>query len=365
MNMKVKGGSDKSQRNGKHRGSLAVFFSLIIFIFLFVTVAIVSALIAILMDSGVIVVIEDAIPEVQTVLLISGGISIFLGYGLSFLAGILPLRPFQRVIEGMNRLASGDYRARLEFSPVLKAFPAFQNMSESFNKMAAELQNTELLRNDFVNNFSHEFKTPIVSIAGFAEILENCELSEEESKQYITAIKEESLRLSDMANNVLGLLKIESREILTDVTEYNISEQIRSALLLLENKWVRKNIELDISLDEHTVRANEELMKQVWINLIDNAIKFSEEGAPLGICAACDEDGLTVAISNRGEEIPLEKREKIFGKFYQADESHSTEGNGIGLAVVKRVVMLHGGEVGVDCNGGVTTFSVYIPNISE
>ena len=218
-----------------------------------------------------------------------------------------------------------------------------------------------MLRGDFINNFSHEFKTPIVSIAGFAKLLKRGNLTEEQRIAYLTSIEEESLRLSYMATNVLNLTKIENQTILTDVTEFNLSEQVRSSVLLLESKWGEKNIDLQLDFDEYAVEGNEELLKQVWINLMDNAVKFSPRCGTVILDVSESADTVTVIISNTGPEISPEKKDKIFGKFYQADESHATEGNGIGLAIVKRVIDLHSGSVAVNCKEGMTTFTVTLP----
>jgi signal transduction histidine kinase len=218
-----------------------------------------------------------------------------------------------------------------------------------------------MLRGDFINNFSHEFKTPIVSIAGFAKLLKRGNLTEEQRIAYLTSIEEESLRLSYMATNVLNLTKIENQTILTDVTSFNLSEQVRSAVLLLEAKWSEKNIDLQLDFDEYTIEGNEELLKQVWINLMDNAVKFSPRCGSVLLDIVKEGFTVKVTVSNTGPEIPEEKRDRIFSKFYQADESHATAGNGIGLAIVKRVVDLHGGAVEVTCKDGMTSFTVTLP----
>jgi signal transduction histidine kinase len=236
--------------------------------------------------------------------------------------------------------------------------PAVTGIRDSFNKLAEELEHTEVLRNDFINNFSHEFKTPIVSIAGFAKLLRRGNLTEAQREAYLISIEEESKRLSYMATNVLNLSKVESQTILTDVTVFNLSEQIRSAVLLLEGKWSEKSIELQLDFREYTVEGNEEMLKQVWINLIDNAIKFSPRCGTVILDIQDGGETLSVSVSNTGSEIPAEQMGKIFGKFYQADESHATEGNGIGLAVVKRVVELHMGSIEVCSEGGMNTFTV-------
>ena len=289
------------------------------------------------------------------------GASLFIGAALAFLSSRIPLKPINNLINQMNRLAAGDFKARLAFGNVLSSHPAFREITASFNTMAQELDQTELLRSDFINNFSHEFKTPIVSIAGFARLLSKADLTEEQRRLYLAAIEEESLRLSAMATNVLMLTRIENQTILTDETSFNLSEQIRSSLLLFEKEWTRKSLLLSIDLAEYTVTANEELLKEVWVNLIDNAVKFTPEGGEIVFSAQVESGRLSVTVSNTGSEIPEEKRDKIFRKFYQTDESHATKGNGVGLAIVKRIVELHRGTVSVTSGEGKTAFTVTLP----
>ena len=218
-----------------------------------------------------------------------------------------------------------------------------------------------MLRGDFINNFSHEFKTPIVSIAGFAKLLRRGNLTEKQKEEYLEVIEEESLRLSAMANKVLNMTRVESQTILTDVTLFNLSEQIRGAVLLLVEKWTPKNLYMDMQFGEHMIYANEELLKQIWINLLDNAVKFSEPDGTVTVGIVEEGEYLRVYVSNHGKEIPKESIRHIFNKFYQADESHSAEGNGIGLAIVKKVCDLHGGTVSVNSENGTTTFTVVLP----
>jgi signal transduction histidine kinase len=299
--------------------------------------------------------------DMATIVIFMSVISLILGWVLVFFSIRIPMKPIHTLISRMNRLAMGDFTTRMEDKGMLSNHPAMKGIRESFNKLAEELENTEMLRGDFINNFSHEFKTPIVSIAGFAKLLKRGNLTEEQRQAYLDSIEEESLRLSYMATNVLNLTKVENQTILSEVTAFNLSEQVRSAVLLLEAKWSEKNIDLQLDFDEHTVEGNEELLKQVWINLMDNAVKFSPRCGAVLLDVTEEGSTVRVTVSNTGPEIPPEKREKIFGKFYQGDESHATEGNGIGLAIVKRVVDLHGGTVEITCKDGMTSFTVTLP----
>ena len=288
-------------------------------------------------------------------------VSLPFGILISIAVSQMPMKPVRDLINCMDALAEGDYSTRFHIGAVSRKYPPLVNISDSFNKMAQELQNTEMLRGDFINNFSHEFKTPIVSISGFAKLLRRGNLQEAQRQEYLEVIEEESLRLSYMATNVLNLTRVENQNILTNLSTYNLSEQIRSCILLLENKWAQKDLDLNLNFGEYNITANEELLKQVWINLLDNAFKFSPRCQTVDIGILQRGDRLAVSIMNSGSEIPEEKQKLIFNKFYQADESHSTQGNGVGLAIVRRVTELHGGSISVDSRDHITTFTVELP----
>lgn len=304
-------------------------------------------------------------PNTERLVLLVIEVAVVVSVLVGFACSVIPINPYRNLIRQLNRLADGDFSVRLSFGKVLGKIRSLAELEDSFNRMAEELGKTEMLRNDFINNFSHEFKTPIVSIAGFAKILKHGNLTPEQQEEYLNVIEDESLRLSCMATNVLDLTRIENQAILTDLSTFNLSEQIRSCILLLESKWTAKDLNWSIEFQEYQVRANEELLKQVWINLIDNAIKFSDEGGTITITIETESEHLVVCISNSGIPIAKEAQRKIFKKFYQADESHGSEGNGIGLAIVKRVVELHHGHVGVRCEEGQTTFMVELPECAE
>lgn len=291
--------------------------------------------------------------------------SLIIGFFITAVVSRVSLKPINRMIDRMNSLAAGDFNARLDFGRPISSHSAFKEISDSFNKMATELQSTELLRSDFINNFSHEFKTPIVSIAGFAKLIRRGNLTEEQKAEYLKIIEEESLRLSYMATNVLNLTKVENQTILSNVTRFNLSEQIRSCILLLEPKWSQKNLEMLVDFSEYEIEANEELLKLVWINILDNAVKFSPHYGTVGVEICEKNENVEVKIINSGSEIAKEKLEKIFCKFYQADESHASRGNGVGLAVVKSTVLLHAGNVFAESERGVTTFTVVLPKTQK
>ena len=352
------------QEKRQHFGLITMFVIVLFFAGL-INSCITTLMVYLLVRGGVLMVASDVVPDAGKLLVMSMVFSIPVGLIVSVAVSKFPLKPVRDLIDGMDALASGNFKTRVRVGRIMRRYPNFVNVAASFNKMAQELENTELLRTDFINNFSHEFKTPIVSISGLAKVLKHGNLTKAEQDQYLSAIEEESVRLSSMATNVLSLTKVENQTILSDVSAYNLSEQIRSCILLLESKWSKKDIELQLDFGEHMISANEELLKQVWLNLLDNAVKFTPDGHTVRVQIAETDSGVTVDVLNTGSEIPSESQDKIFNKFYQADESHATQGNGIGLAIVKRIVDLHGGSVMVSSENDVTVFSVEIPQTNK
>jgi len=350
--------ADREEIN--YRFKLTLFFSIVNFLIMGVALLLVGAVIITLLQTGIVSFDDPSSSRgLLIIMLVNAATSLCVGTFMAFMFGKVPVRPISTVIEGMNQLASGKYDTRIN----LGEGQITGGVSDSFNKLASELQNTELLRSDFINNFSHEFKTPIVSILGFAKLIKKGSLTDQQKLEYLDIIEEESERLSRMATNVLDMTRIENQTILTDITRFNLSEQIRSSVILLEKKWVSRDIDMMLDFDEYMVEGNTELLKHVWINLIDNAVKFSPEGGRIhiGIEDAAEENVLRITVRNQGKVIPESEQERIFSKFYQSDKSHSTEGNGIGLAIVKRVLQLHCGNVSVQSADGHTTFTVILP----
>jgi signal transduction histidine kinase len=350
------------KEEGKHSVALTLLLTICVFIVMLaaslISYGVVSYLVA---GNRFPLKIGDEITA-QAALLYMLVVSMAIGIVLSAVMSRMMVKYVSHLIHQMKQLASGNFKTRLSYKKPFCNHPTIREITESFNQMAEELEHTEMLRGDFVNNFSHEFKTPIVSIAGFAKLLKKGRLTEEQKAEYLDIIEEESLRLSEMATNVLNMTKIENQTILTDVAAYNLSEQIRSCVLLLEKRWTGKHLEMNLEFDEYEICACEELLKQVWINLIDNAVKYSPEYGAIVIKIREEGDSYHISVANSGIEIPEEKRQKIFEKFYQADESHSSAGNGIGLSIVKSVIDLHGGQVWAECKNGITTFHVIIAN---
>lgn len=345
----------------KSRIALTLLFAGLTFGILLLFLALVAVIVVVFVKTDLVSVVSSVDENKALIIFLFVLFCLIVGAGISFLLSRILTGPINKTINTINRLAEGDYKARLEIGKPLNRHPTIVEITDSFNQMAARLDKTEILRTDFVNNFSHEFKTPIVSIMGFAKLLKRGSLTPEEQREYIDVIEEESGRLSNMATGILQLSKIENQSVLSQKNRYNLSEQIRNCVLLLEKKWTEKELEPELVFDEYEIEADEALLKQVWLNLIDNAVKFSEPGCAFRISIEKKENEIHVHVANTGPDIPSESLPYIFDKFYQADESHSGKGNGIGLAVVKRIVHLHGGEVTAESSGGKTEFTVTIP----
>lgn len=287
--------------------------------------------------------------------------SVLLGTFLSALLSNRFLRPLRQLRIATQEIAKGNFSVRLEESGE-GLDGEVSELTHSFNQMAKELDGIEMFRNDFINNFSHEFKTPIVSVCGFAKQLQAGGLTPEQQKEYLTIIVEESDRLSKMATNILLLTKLENQQIVTGKTEFFLDEQIRECILLLERDWERKELLLDVELDEAKYFFDQEMLSRVWINLLGNAIKFTPTGGSVTVRLRTTPEQILISVTDTGCGMSDETRSHIFDKFYQGDRSHAMEGNGIGLTLVARILALCDGKIEVDSKPGEgSTFRVTLP----
>ncbi len=291
------------------------------------------------------------------IIIIFGVVSALIGILISVFVGKFVLSPVNEMLDGMEKLSNGEFETRLDFGDN----KSMQVLSDGFNSLAAELEHTEILRTDYINNFSHEIKTPIVSVKGLVGLLKSGRVSPEKQAEYFAIIEDETERLEMMTANILNFSKIENQGILPDKNTFNLSEQIRVSLLLYEKRWSEKQLSLKMDFDEHKICANEDMLKQVWLNLFDNAIKFSYDGGELSVDIQESDGFIRVDVGNTGDEIPESERDKIFNKFYRTSSASSRQGNGIGLALVKSIVTLHGGDVTLSSKEGKTVFSVKLP----
>ena len=269
------------------------------------------------------------------------------------------LKPMNDLVQAMRAVSKGDFNVRVDAKDVPGDMGELVN---SFNDMAQELGGLELFRKDFINNFSHEFKTPIVSIRGFAKQLERDDLTDEQRREYLDIIVSESDRLANMASNVLLLSKLENQTIVTDKATFALDEQLRRAILLLEKQWSEKEIDLDVDLEELEFFGNEEMLNHVWVNLLGNAVKFSPRGGTLAVRLRREGDVAVASVRDEGPGMDGDTRRRVFEKFFQGDTAHAAEGNGLGLSLVKRIVDLCGGTLEVESEPGKgSTFTVRLP----
>ena len=275
--------------------------------------------------------------------------SVLLGLVIALFVGKRIIRPVQNLSNAFGELSKGNFDIKI---PENESVTEIREMAQRFNAMVYDLSHIETLRSDFVANVSHEFKTPIAAIEGYATLLQNHALPPEKQDHYIEKILDNSRRLSSLSGNVLMLSKLENQETVLDKTEYRLDEQIRQCILMLENKWASKNIEFDMELPRQIYYSSASLLEQVWINLINNAIKHSPAGSSIHIAICETSETIAVSISDDGDGMTEEVQKHIFEKFYQGDKSHKAEGNGLGLALVKRIVDLCKGEIAVESAPG-------------
>ena len=271
-------------------------------------------------------------------------------------------RPVKRIVEETSRMMEGDFSVRIHPTAKFATDGSFNEIIDCINKMAEELSGVETLRTDFIANVSHEMKTPLAVMQNYGTFLQDPDLPEERRIEYARAITDASRRLADMMTNILKLNRLENQQIYSNPTTFDLGEQLCESLLQYESTWERKNIEIETDIREGVqICADAELLSLVWNNLFSNAFKFTEDGGRVKLTLTADESYATVMVADTGCGMTQEVGAHIFEKFYQGDTSHATAGNGLGLALVKRVVDILEGEISVESTVGVgTTFTVKI-----
>lgn len=298
-------------------------------------------------------------PYTIRVLLISilSGAAIAVGLSKIFVS------PMMKLGDAMRKVAGGDFSVRLDCTSKIRDV---REVYGSFNTMVKELGNTETLQTDFVSNVSHEFKTPINAIEGYASLLQDSQLTDEQKNAYIDKIIFNTRRLSDLVGNILLLSKVNNQTISLKASTFRLDEQVRQSILALESKWEKKEIEFDIDLDEIEYTGYENLLSHVWLNLIDNAVKFSPQNGQIRIRLKQLAGSVTFSIWDNGLPIPEADIDRIFNKFYQGDNSHASEGNGLGLALVRKIVAAAHGTINVTSSEDAgTEFVVALPSSSS
>ena len=351
--------TDKKKTETRSLGEVRWFVSVMIFLLLLASILL-SILIVMILIWTKVIHDFDELNLIRSMIILSI-VSLIIGTSLTALFGNSLIRTIAQFNDGLNALAAGRFDTRIHIRSLFKS-TIFDNISSNFNDMAEHLEKVEVLNNDFINDFSHEFKTPIVSIEGFAKILKKKDISEEERDEYLDIIIHEAEKLTELSSNVLSLSRIDNELLLNDIESFDLTEQVRQAAILLYGKCSDKQQTLTVELDEVSIEGNREYLELVWKNLIDNAIKYTPEHGEIGIDLIEKEDKAVFSVTDNGIGISEEVQKRMFEKFYQGDPSHGTAGNGIGLALVDKVVRLHKGSVTVDSQEKKgTTMTVILP----
>ena len=353
----------------KSKSNLWFLFVVIVLAAMLVTFVVIGAVMALLFALDVIPAQQQFAPLPFMMLII---VSIVIGTGISLIVGRSILQPIGRLSDALDTVAKGDFSIRFQNKKTYAEYQIIGNafndmvseisirfdektkvreisrMYENFNAMTRELSGIETLRSDFIANVSHEFKTPLTAIEGYAALLRNRELTEKQRKDYLDKIAGNARKLSELTGNILWLSKLENQSVIPNKKYYRLDEQIRKTVLSLENEWSVKHLDFDIALPKTDFFGNEGLLYHVWFNLIGNAIKFSHENQTVKISMEEADGEVVVVIADSGCGMEEEAQRHIFEKFYQADKSHAKEGNGLGLTLVKRIVDLCNGHIAVE-----------------
>ena len=271
-------------------------------------------------------------------------------------------RPTAQIMEALNQVMQGDFTVRIAPVKEFAGETGFNQIIPAINKLTAELQGMESLRTDFIANVSHELKTPLAVMGNYATMLQRPGITEEERQEYAKAISVSARRLAALITNILKLNKLENQQIFPGHEEFDLSGQLCEALLQFEDAWERKNLHIETEIEDDVhIRSDAELLSLVWNNLISNAVKFTPAGGTIGIVLKQEGNMAVISVSDTGCGMTPEVGRHIFEKFYQGDTSHAMEGNGLGLALVKRVVDILDAEINVQSvSGKGSSFTVKI-----
>lgn len=282
---------------------------------------------------------------------------------ITFLIGLKKQRNYwNTIVDALSRIAKGDFTVKLD----LKADneDQFGQLIHGINHMAIELGKMERMRQEFISNVSHEIQSPLTSINGFAKALKNIDLPEDKRQHYLAIIEMESNRLSKISDNLLKLTSLESQHHPFEPRQYRLDKQLRNVVLALEPNWLVKNIDMEMQLENISLMADEDLMNQVWLNLLSNSIKFTPAAGTIMISMTKQMDTITINIHDNGIGLTVEQQKHVFERFYKADQSRTTEngGSGLGLSIVKKIIDMHNGTITVESKlAEFTTFFVTLP----
>jgi len=273
-------------------------------------------------------------------------------------------RPTRKILDATEKIAEGDFQTQLEITHEYKKYNQYDLIMENINKMATELQKNEVLKTDFISNVSHEIKTPLAVIQNYATLIQDEGLDDETRRAYAKTLIAASKRITDLITNILKLNKLENQEIQEKKERFNLTEALAETVLEFENIIEKKSLELDCDFDDVTVVSSKSLLEIVWNNLISNAVKFTGENGKIKITLKKKGTDVEISVADTGCGMSAEVGDRIFEKFYQGDTSHSVQGNGLGLALVKKVIDILGGEISVQSElGKGSTFTVLLKDV--
>ena len=272
--------------------------------------------------------------------------------------------PTKKILQATEKIAEGDFSTKLEIKHEYGKYNQYDLIMENLNKMATELQKNEVLKTDFISNVSHEIKTPLAVIQNYSTLLQDETLDSETRTNYSKTLIAASKRITDLITNILKLNKLENQEIQEKHEAFNLTEALAENVVAFETMIEKKNLELNCDFDEVTIFSSKSLLEIVWNNLISNAIKFTPDGGKIDITLKRKDKNVEIKVSDTGLGMTSETGAKIFEKFYQGDTSHSTQGNGLGLTLVKKVIDILGGEITVqsEINKG-STFTIILKDV--
>lgn len=275
-------------------------------------------------------------------------------------------KPVKKILEATEKITSGDFSVRIESEHKYSQYNGYDAIMEDLNKMAEKLEKSAVLKTDFISNVSHELKTPLAIIQNYSTLLQDESLDGETRQQYVSTVRQASRRLTDLITNILKLNKLENQDISTEYEKINLREMLAQAVLNYEDIIDKKGLNLDCNFDDVIIYSSPSYLEIVWNNLISNAIKFTESGGSITVTLKEHLDRVEVSVSDTGCGISKETGKHIFDKFYQGDTSHSGEGNGLGLPLVKKVIDILGGEISVKSEiGKGSTFTIVLKNMES
>lgn len=346
------------KRQDRNKKQLYAKLILTVISIILITYFVIAIVILILQKHKYIDIITSGMPPMSLFAILVVG-ALTTGLILTMITVKIFLQPINRLSDATKKVAEGDFSVRIDSR---SREPELDDLVINFNKMVSDLRNIETLKTDFIANVSHEFKTPLATIQGYSTLLQDDCLSAEERKAYTQYIIDATKQLSNLIGNILKISKLENRECDLERSSFDIDEQIRQAILFMETQWTAKSIDLNIELVSAEVEANEELLMQVWLNVIGNAIKFSNSQGRIDIFSEIVGEEYKVTVRDYGCGMSEETLKRVFEKFYQGDNSRGNEGNGLGLALVKKILDLTGGSISVESEFGKgSAFTVSVP----